>query len=128
MKPIRVQLSRVKGWRMPPNTAKVDRATLFGNPYEVRKGTITGGPERWVKRRCYFVGEVGTFYLTKEEAAVKAVEAFRAWVNHPANRKHREMCIVGLRGKKPRMLVQARRAVPRRRAARDRKPLMNDNR
>lgn len=31
-KPIRVQLSRKKGWKMPPNTVKVDRTTKFGNP------------------------------------------------------------------------------------------------
>ena len=37
MKPIRVQLSRAKGWRMPPNTVKVDRSTKWGNPF-VRHG------------------------------------------------------------------------------------------
>jgi hypothetical protein len=84
---------------MPPNTAKVDRATLFGNPYEVRKGTISGGPERWVEKPCWFTGETGLHYLAREEASAKAVELFRAWINHPGNRKHREMCIVGLRGK-----------------------------
>lgn len=31
-KPRRIQLSRVKGWRMPPNTVKVDRSTRYGNP------------------------------------------------------------------------------------------------
>jgi hypothetical protein len=30
--PVRVQLSRAKGWRMPENTVKVDRTTRFGNP------------------------------------------------------------------------------------------------
>ncbi len=30
----RVQLSRKKGWRMPPNTVKVDRTTPWGNPYK----------------------------------------------------------------------------------------------
>lgn len=30
--PERVQLSRAKGWKMPPNTVKVDRATRWGNP------------------------------------------------------------------------------------------------
>jgi len=30
--PIRIQLSRKKGWRMPPNTVKVDRTTKWGNP------------------------------------------------------------------------------------------------
>ena len=33
--PRRIQLSRVKGWRMPPNTVKVDRSTKWGNPYRV---------------------------------------------------------------------------------------------
>lgn len=32
-KPIRVQLSRRKGWRMPPNTVKVDRSTRYGNSF-----------------------------------------------------------------------------------------------
>jgi hypothetical protein len=31
--PIRVQLKRSKGWRMPPDTLKVDRTTLWGNPF-----------------------------------------------------------------------------------------------
>ena len=29
-----IQLHRTKGWRMPPNTRKVDRSTRFGNPFE----------------------------------------------------------------------------------------------
>ena len=32
--PNRVQLQRVKGWRMPANTRKVDRPTVFGNPFD----------------------------------------------------------------------------------------------
>lgn len=36
MTPRRVQLSRKKGWRMPPNTVKVDRSTPWGNPFKVR--------------------------------------------------------------------------------------------
>jgi hypothetical protein len=31
--PIRVQLSRRKGWRMPPNTVSVARPTRWGNPH-----------------------------------------------------------------------------------------------
>ncbi|MDR7232782.1 hypothetical protein J2X45_003892 [Caulobacter sp. BE264] len=30
-RPIRVQLRRAKGWRMPDNTVKVDRSTQWGN-------------------------------------------------------------------------------------------------
>ncbi|MSR14316.1 MAG: DUF4326 domain-containing protein [Gammaproteobacteria bacterium] len=31
--PVRVQLKRSKGWRMPENTLKVDRTTRWGNPF-----------------------------------------------------------------------------------------------
>lgn len=31
-RPVRIQLCRTKGWRMPANTLKVDRRTKWGNP------------------------------------------------------------------------------------------------
>jgi hypothetical protein len=31
--PERIQLSRAKGWRIPANTVKVDRTTIWGNPW-----------------------------------------------------------------------------------------------
>ncbi len=31
----RIRLSRARGWRMPPNTLKVDRSTPWGNPFVV---------------------------------------------------------------------------------------------
>lgn len=31
--PGRVQLRRVRGWRLPPDTVQVDRATRWGNPF-----------------------------------------------------------------------------------------------
>lgn len=31
MKPERIQLKRSRGWRIPPNTLKVDRSTQWGN-------------------------------------------------------------------------------------------------
>lgn len=34
-RPIRVQLKRTKGWKMPPNTVKVDRSTRWGNPFRL---------------------------------------------------------------------------------------------
>jgi hypothetical protein len=34
MKPQRIQLRRIKGWRIPPNTIKVDRSGDWGNPFE----------------------------------------------------------------------------------------------
>ena len=36
--PERIQLKRSLGWRMPPNTVKVDRTTRWGNPMTVRPG------------------------------------------------------------------------------------------
>lgn len=33
--PRRVQLSRKKGWRMPPNTVSVARPGKFGNPFKI---------------------------------------------------------------------------------------------
>jgi len=35
-RPRRVQLQRSKGWRMPANAVKVDRTTLFGNPFSAK--------------------------------------------------------------------------------------------
>lgn len=34
-RPVRIQLSRATGWRMPPNTVKVDRSTRWGNPWKI---------------------------------------------------------------------------------------------
>jgi Domain of unknown function (DUF4326) len=39
--PHRVQLRRVKDYRRPAGTVQVDRATIFGNPFQV------GNPGRW---------------------------------------------------------------------------------
>lgn len=50
--PRRIQLRRIKGWRMPPNTIKVDRSSQWGNPFPV----------------------------TKEHTAADAVRDFRAYV------------------------------------------------
>lgn len=39
-KPQRFQLSRKPGYRLPPNTLRVDRATKWGNPFVIgRDGT-----------------------------------------------------------------------------------------
>lgn len=45
--PMRVQLSREKGWRLPPNTIKVDRSTEFGNPYCVGERVNMTMVRRW---------------------------------------------------------------------------------
>jgi hypothetical protein len=53
MKPIRVQLRRAKGWRMPPNTVKVDRTTRFGNPFRAASGCTTADA---VRHYTYLLG------------------------------------------------------------------------
>src|SRR5690242_2534546 len=35
--PARIRLQRTAGWRMPAGTVKVDRTTLWGNPFDVRE-------------------------------------------------------------------------------------------
>lgn len=63
--PIRIQLRRTKGWRMPENTVKVDRATKWGNPFVVTE--------------CREAGYVGT----NEDIAARCVGAFRGWLTTP---------------------------------------------
>jgi hypothetical protein len=40
--PDRITIRRVKGWRMPPNTRVVTRATVFGNPWTVPQAREAG--------------------------------------------------------------------------------------
>lgn len=57
MSPQRIQLRRTKGWRMPPNTVKVDRSTKHGNPFRVGmwKGFTAADAARafrdWIERK-----------------------------------------------------------------------------
>lgn len=43
MKPVRVQLRRSKGWRMPPNTVSVARPGRWGNPFRIGDREPDGG-------------------------------------------------------------------------------------
>lgn len=42
--PIRIQLSRAKGWCKPPNTVSVARPGPFGNPFKVGEDVGGRGP------------------------------------------------------------------------------------
>ncbi len=55
MKPQRIQLRRSKGWRMPPNTVKVDRTTLFGNPFSI---TDYGHDRAVAMHRAWLTGKL----------------------------------------------------------------------
>lgn len=52
--PVRIQLSRAKGWRMPPNTVKVDRSTRWGNPHTVADAREAGytGTDAELRAMC----------------------------------------------------------------------------
>lgn len=45
--PKRIQLSREKGWRLPPGAVKVDRTTAFGNPYRIGEPIDMKQARRW---------------------------------------------------------------------------------
>lgn len=49
--PRRIQLSRAKGWRMPPNTVKVDRTSKWGNPFLVAGGVTAADSVRAFRDR-----------------------------------------------------------------------------
>ena len=59
--PVRIQLSRAKGWRMPANTVKVDRSTRWGNPFAVTAALASG-------------------YTDRAGANAFVVECFRDWI------------------------------------------------
>ena len=40
--PDRITLSRVKGWKMPPNTVVVARPSKFGNPFTIGAAESSG--------------------------------------------------------------------------------------
>jgi len=63
MKPVRVQLSRKKGARLPPNTVNVARPGRWGNPWPVGKpgpdGDIFATAQGCVGRYEMFIGTGG---------------------------------------------------------------------
>lgn len=70
--PRRIQCKRTKGWRMPPNTMKVDRSTMWGN-HAARRIGLTKGPA--------------------------AVAEFERWIRNDASETYRQWAIETLRGK-----------------------------
>jgi hypothetical protein len=54
--PLRIQLKRSKGWRLPPGTLKVDRTTHWGNPFtEAECGSVA---EAVARHAAWMRGEV----------------------------------------------------------------------
>ncbi|MBS7698741.1 MULTISPECIES: DUF4326 domain-containing protein [unclassified Chelatococcus] len=76
--PERVQLRRTKGWRMPPNTAKVDRSSGFGNPFRVVPATIAAGEQAGTKEWWVETDTAAWRFKTKADAQAASVRAFAA--------------------------------------------------
>lgn len=55
-RPIRIQLSRAKGWRMPQNTVTVARPTCWGNPWKIGEDGITTRGQAVSIFRRYLLG------------------------------------------------------------------------
>ncbi|WIW52399.1 DUF4326 domain-containing protein [Mesorhizobium mediterraneum] len=85
---------------MPENTVKVDRSSGFGNPFPIINGTSTTmGKTSDVWQVGTWEGPAMWFRDTKPEAVELAVQAFRAWVMHPAQESLLNKAKTSLRGK-----------------------------
>jgi hypothetical protein len=70
--PTRVQLSRQKGWRMPPGAVKVDRSTRWGNPYSI------GAPGPGGREAPDAEGAVGFFRMMLRDPEMRAEAGYPA--------------------------------------------------
>lgn len=61
-RPIRIQLRRTKGWKMPPNTVKVDRSTRWGNPFRVHGDGQAYDPALAVQMFRRLIRETGAWW------------------------------------------------------------------
>ena len=73
--PVRIQLRRVKGWRMPKGAVSVSRPSQWGNPYHIG-------------------GKVWNEGVPHTMSAAEAVEMYRDWITPYA-----DFVRAGLRGK-----------------------------
>lgn len=73
--PSRVQLRRIKGWRLPPNTVVVSRPTKWGNPF-------VPGRNRNVQQciELYQLATGGLLCVSTDRESIKAQERLMAAV------------------------------------------------
>jgi hypothetical protein len=94
--PRRIQLSRKRGWRMPPNTSKVDRTTIYGNPYQ---GGDVGGDRNYLANlhREYLKRDMPEVHESRARAVVElAGKNLACWCplcpKHKDGRPYNEPC------------------------------------
>lgn len=99
--PRRIQLSRTRGYRMPPNTVKAARPGGLGNPFKLDAQFGLGHPLRPVLDTA-ILNVVGLDVRDRETIAPRirrvAVEAFLLWVDREGEPR-RELIRDALAGK-----------------------------
>jgi hypothetical protein len=78
-KPRRVQLSRKKGWRMPPNTMSVARPGRHGNPFNIGGYHKIGNGGPGMSRITCLDPKYADESFTLVETNEQAVAMFREW-------------------------------------------------
>lgn len=90
-KPVRVQLSRRKGFKLPPETVVVARPTKWGNPFTVTQKMKPGAA---------VAGGMGYIAVETVEDAVECFREMFAHEGEPGTRIHAmEAALPELRGK-----------------------------
>lgn len=95
-RPVRVRLSRVKGWRMPENTVKVDRSTGWGNHFRVL-ACEDGAFE--IRRALDEPNLPEARAATRDEALAVTANLFREWLQGEFGAHFRRRARADLRGK-----------------------------
>lgn len=75
--PVRVQRSRQRGWKMPPNTVYVGRPTKWGNPWSPKNSTRVTMKRGFVGRGRDPVKSTRPFTLAECVGAYRACVATR---------------------------------------------------
>lgn len=96
--PLRIQIRRTKGWRMPGDGWKVDRTTEFGNPFRLH------GPSRYSDGRVEWIVMGGNRiwgFPTKTEAQSAAVRFHATWLSEPSQERLRDRIRVRFKKMRP---------------------------
>ena len=96
-KPYRVRLQRTAGFRIPPNTVKVDRATKWGNPFiAFQVSQVPGFEGIRVESRRHAFDLYREWALTNDKLVREARAELRSknlacWCHHP-NQAQVDIC------------------------------------